>query len=207
VARVQAGGVLHVSKLPLPAPSANFRTVKLTLPSPDKAVLKATLGARAFFLLFLVFGLGAFCLLAAVAWWGTERGAPLWAAIAIAATVGTALTAIGLLGLSGRLGTRRIDFDRHQGVLWLTGPSAGGGLAGRQEISLEQIAALQVCCFHTLPTSGAEAFTAYQLNLVFRDPPGERLHLMSHNDEASLRTDARRLAEFLGKPLLDHSRG
>lgn len=114
-------------------------------------------------------------------------------AIAIAATVGTALTAIGLLGLSGRLGTRRIDFGRHQGVLWLTGP-ATGGLAGRQEIPLGQVAALQICCFHVLPTSDAEAFTAYQLNLVFRDPPGERLQLMSHNDEAGLRTDARRPA-------------
>ena len=50
-----------------------------------------------------------------------------------------------------------------------------------------------------------DAHISYQFNVILREPPGQRINLMNHGAEFALRDDANGLAEFLDKPLLDHT--
>jgi hypothetical protein len=66
------------------------------------------------------------------------------------------------------------------------------------------VAAVQIALFREY---NFPRYTIYEINLVFSQPPGERLTLMARFGEQQIRADARRLAEFLNVPLLDHSAG
>jgi MFS family permease len=74
-------------------------------------------------------------------------------------------------------------------------------------VALDDIVALQVCS-KKVKTGGGKyggscLVDSYQLNLVLREgAPETRLNLMAHCKRKYLLEDARRLAEFLGKPLL-----
>ena len=114
---------------------------------------------------------------------------------------------LGLLGLFC-LRPRRVCFDRMSGTVKLSkaGPD---WLEGHKRIPIQEVAAVQVC------SQPEGSFTTFEMNLVLdrpggeprilQRPPGERLNLMAHGDEAAVKADARKLAEFLGRPLLDHS--
>jgi hypothetical protein len=45
----------------------------------------------------------------------------------------------------------------------------------------------------------------HELNLVLTRPSGQRVALMSNETVRPLREQAKRLAEIMGKPVLDHS--
>jgi len=192
------GRRIRTSRTPLGTGAANFRTMKLTRPRPDQAVLKPTLGSRLFFAAFFLFGLGALAFVPWVTNQAFEDGLAAWLAVAVTGIIGPAFTILSLLGLSGRFGQRPVRFDLRQGLLW----SAGGG--GRS-VRIDDVAAVQVCGQHVMGAGDAASFTAFELNLILSDPPGERLGLFSHGAEPALRSDARLLAEFLDKPIVDHT--
>jgi hypothetical protein len=78
----------------------------------------------------------------------------------------------------------------------------GGRLVKR--LPLRSVAAVQIALFREY---NFPRYTIYEINLVFSQPPGERLTLMAHSREKRIRADAQRLAEFLNVPLMDHSAG
>jgi len=84
-----------------------------------------------------------------------------------------------------------MTFDRYRGVLRMKRRRRDIG----PEVPLRDIAAVQLL--------GVKGGYGLEMNLVFAQPRGERLCVMCHTDEAALRTDAERLAEFLSVPLLD----
>jgi hypothetical protein len=68
-------------------------------------------------------------------------------------------------------------------------------------VAIKDIVALQVCSKKV--RGRTSLIDIYQLNLVFREgAPESRVNLMAHCKHKYLLEDARRLAEFLGKPLL-----
>lgn len=92
-----------------------------------------------------------------------------------------------------------IVFDRARGQLrWqlLTETRFGGVLA------MGLVTAVQIASATVQVDSGT--FQAYEINVVLSDPTWDRLTVASHQEEAIIRNDAHRLAEFLGVPLLDH---
>ena len=184
--------VFTVSKAPIATSSASFRTMALKFPSPELAVLGPTAGSHLFHAAVVGAGLVVlFCLLAAV------RTLP---GILIAGTIGSALTVLGLAGLAGKLGGKRITIDRQQGLLCVAG--RGGINVGAVGVPLADIAALQIC---SKLVDNDPSYVSFELNIVLREPAGERLNLISHADEQALRADAKRLAVFVDRPLLDHS--
>ncbi len=50
----------------------------------------------------------------------------------------------------------------------------------------------------------AERYT-YELKIVLAKPEGERITIKSVRKRSLVFADAKKLAEFLGKPLLDHT--
>ena len=73
---------------------------------------------------------------------------------------------------------------------------------GRSGIQLDDVAAFQICSRFVDDSEGA--YTSYELNVILRQPPGERITLLSHARQDSVRADAHQLAEFLDRPLVDH---
>ena len=87
----------------------------------------------------------------------------------------------------------RICFDRGLPFIVMVGRKARRHHI--QGLAMDRVAAVQVC-------SGGGLF---EMDLVVPSVPGRRVPLLCHNRGKVLREDARRLAEFLGVPLLDHT--
>ena len=76
-------------------------------------------------------------------------------------------------------------------------------------LAIKNVAAVQLCSGPMLKPGEAgrygETRMVFEMNLVVPGLPRERMQLVCNDRQAAMRTDARRLAEFLGVPLLDHT--
>jgi hypothetical protein len=96
---------------------------------------------------------------------------------------------------------RPLVFDNNQGRMWRQGkadPIIGDYAA------LRDIEAVQVCSAIVSPSEG-RPYPVYELDVVMRRPAGARLAAMCHGKRDAMFSDARKLCEFLGVPLLDHA--
>ncbi len=193
------GPDIEVSKTPMsPASSANFRNTRLVVRKANTALIAPTLGSRALFLFFFVMGtIGLILSIKSL----FDMDIP---GIFLGFIVGSVFFLIGLFGLLGKLGTKPMIFDRQQGRMIQKGqkPDIFSGTVG---VPLDDIAALQICSHFESGQEAGDSYVSYQLNVILREPPGQRINLMDHGVEYDLRADAKRLAEFLNKPLLDHT--
>ena len=65
------------------------------------------------------------------------------------------------------------------------------------------VAGVQLCeC--PLDATGTGSVPSGQMNLMLAAPWGSRVHLVTHDNLWIMRRDARRMAEFLDKPIFDH---
>jgi len=108
---------------------------------------------------------------------------------------------IGWLSLSGKIGPKKIFFDRRESVIIKDSPKVEPVFQGG--IRFRDVAALQICSGIVKDTK--RVFKTFELNLVLSSPPGRRVSLISHAKEQDLRDDACQLAQFLNVPLLDHT--
>ncbi|MBT3199319.1 MAG: hypothetical protein HN350_05335 [Phycisphaerales bacterium] len=171
---------------------ANFRTMKLTAPSPDQVVFTRTLGLMLFAGVFMAAGVFigimgiSFCL---------EE----------ATSANIILPQIFFLVFGGagyfiwRL-TRSITFDKIAGCFWRHKRRGQDGQDNA--IALEKIDCLQVTCKYTSSSDGP-GYHAYALHVVLNDPPGERVRIMSHAKIDPFWQDTWALSEFLEKPIWD----
>ena len=92
--------------------------------------------------------------------------------------------------------TRSMVFCRRRGRFWRNGDQ------GDQRGNLASIHALQlVPVQHTATEAGESSWTAYELLVVLGG--GARVPVAQHGGLYHLRSDAQRLAEFLGVPVWD----
>ena len=96
-------------------------------------------------------------------------------------------------------GPGRVTVDRARGVVLVQDGRRS------QEYALHDVVGLQVCSNGDPAQRGLLTHIAYGLNLVLADPPGKRVLLACHGHRDALFSDGRRLAEFLGVPLWDHT--
>jgi hypothetical protein len=113
-------------------------------------------------------------------------------------------TAIVTVAVIMHFHTRPLVFDKNQGRLWRKGKfdPAIGDFA-----SLKDVEAIQVCSAMAGHKGGpdSENYPVYELNVVMKRPPGQRIPAICHGHRDSLFADARKLAEFLGVPMVDHT--
>jgi len=184
---------------------ATFRTYKIKFTSPDVAHITPAANAWLFpagwFLFALFFVAMAVVMVTSIESWQ-------WWSIFFPVMFGfPALLGVAMgFGFHNSLEKGRVILDRRRGRLLRArqGPHPQDDLAA---VVLNDIVALQVCR-KKVKTGGGKyggswLIDSYQLNLVLREgAPESRLNLMSHCKGKYLLEDARRLAEFLGKPLL-----
>jgi hypothetical protein len=170
---------------------ANFRTMRLTFPRPDQAVVIRTLGASLFAGVFMLAGV-------AVGIMG------IFYCFQELTSANMIIPQIFFLGFGGagywmwRSG-RPIAFDKTANCFWR---NKRRGRDGQDNgVSLEKIECLQVLCKYQSGDGGG--YHSYELNIVLNDPPGERFRIMNHGKSDLFWQDAYDLAEFLDKPIWD----
>lgn len=180
---------------------ASFRTHRLVEVAPDRREFRATRGAVAFYLIFLVVGLGT---IVGFSLAGVANGFPSGSGSLIARVlpflVGTVFAGAG--GALLYSGAAPIVFDRRRGDYW-KGRRAPYEVTNRSEleewVELDRIHALQIVSEHC--RSDDSSYYSYELNIVLDD--GSRLNVVDHGNRAELRADAEALAAFLERPLWD----
>jgi hypothetical protein len=177
--------------------SGNFRSCKLVVDSPQLIEIRPTFGWLLFCGVFLVIGLGA---MAGTPFMIAKSGS----AGMIMSLVGIPFALIGWLGLSGRMGPSRIQFDIARGVMIKTrGKLAVPELA--TGMPLDRLAALQICSYMVSGGQNSSSYTAYELNVVLRDPAGKRFRIMGDCLYGRLLGQAEQLKELLKLQLVDNT--
>lgn len=197
-----AGGQVAVSRrFNETTGAASFCTHELADAGPDLLVVKVTSGSLMFRNVFLGSGIVALLcvpLLAHLAFAGTSEsfwGALGGAAICLAVGGAFVICSLKLMPCSP------VFIDRKGGEIRGKKLRLAGGLVA--ELPLRLVAAVQMVSGRIYPSEDP-SYIAYQINLVLSKPPGERLAIMAHAKEQEICSDARRLADFLSVPLLDH---
>ena len=178
---------------PVRAGDWSLPSMRVAFPSPDVAVVVPTVWSRLLFLPFVILGLIG--LLVVV----PHTGESLLFNVVLAALC-SCFTLVGVIGVLGRMSGRIVRADRSTGLVSVRDMSFP--VARWVSYPLEQLAAVQVCAYYS---GGDGPYTAYELNVVLREPPAHRINVACHADGERLRDDAARLAEFLDLPLLDHA--
>ncbi len=185
-----------VSWEPLVRGGTNFGTHRLKEVGMHRRVMRPTFGALAFYLVFVLCGLGALVGAGFVLFAG-ERDTLVVFAILLAFGLIFGGVGVGLL----RSGTKPIVFDVALGYYWKgrQPPPYSLGAAPQDATSLAQVHALQIVSEYC--SGSKSSFTSFELNLVLQD--GSRRHVVDHGNLKGLRADARELSIFLAVPLWD----
>ena len=120
-----------------------------------------------------------------------------------------ALASVGLAALSVGVGllakwTTSTTLDRTGGRYWQGLWPGLSRLTGWPAGEIDDIAAVQISRGYRAVTR-TRGFGWWQVNLVLSRRPGERIAVMTHSAKDKIFEDAKRLAHFLDKPLLDHT--
>lgn len=182
---------------PLKSGGANFATHKLVRVDRDTLAFRPTWGALAFYLIFLVTGLGA--VVAGLLTGITDTGFVVKLETVFLSLFGLAFTGVG--GALLHFGTKPVVFDRRRDYFW-KGRKDPDAYWNRRDLkdfaNLDDIRALQLLTEHVSSDKGS--YRSYELNLVLVD--GSRLNVTDHGKLDRIVDDARALSEFLDVPLL-----
>ncbi len=198
-----------ISKSPICEVRSYSPELSLTI-SDNLAVFKTTPHKRILFPLFLIVGLAAMIVPTLC---GGELNRFMMDAdmfrnklvsLVLAVGVGGTIAVVGFLGTFFGFGTHRITADKNRRRIDIES-GIGNVTKGRYTRHFEQVAAVQICT-QTVPGGEGPPYVVWEINLVMNHPPGERIGLVAHADKIQIRSEAHRFAEFIGKPLLDHSR-
>ncbi len=176
---------------PVKGGGASFRTHHLERIDSNRCEFKAAAGAKLFYGVFVVMGLGV-----AIAF-GTAGAS---SAGLFPVLFGLGFAAIG--GVLWYFGAAPIVFDKRRGAFW-KGRQSPYDVRNVSELKhhapLDRIHALQIISEYV--RGNKSSYYSYELNLVLDD--GTRLNVVDHGRLDRLREDAQMLSTFLERPVWD----
>ncbi len=185
---------------PLKSGGTNFRTHKLIKTGLDRMEFRAAMGAKIFYLIFFLIGLGLFAGFS-IAEFQSEK---FDLGMLLPIFVGLVFTLVG--GGLFYHGTLPIVFDKKNGYFW-KGRKSPDKVFSKSVIKhlaeLDNIYALQLLSEHCSGNESSSSYYSYELNLVLKT--GERINVVDHGNANKLREDATILADFLDKPVWDRT--
>lgn len=175
---------------------ASFQTHKLFPVDPNRLEFRASIGAKLFYLAFLLVGVGV---LIGFSYSGLSSGEFSFDM----KTVMSGICGLIFAGVGGSLlyfGTAPIVFDKRKGYFWKGRKSPDeifhpGSL--KHVAKLDQIHALQLISEYC--RGDKKSYYSYELNIVLED--GKRINVVDHGNQSKLRNDASTLSDFLEKPV------
>jgi hypothetical protein len=190
---------LQTQWTPAKGGGSNFCTHKLVEIDFNRMEFKATPGARVFYLVFFLAGIG----IAVAFWLGAppsfgESGSAFAEIVPFLA--GSVFIAAGALMFY--FGTSPIVFDKYKGSFWKGRKSQDEmplGKVPKYFARLTEIHAIQLISEYC--RSDKSSYYSYELNLVMRD--GKRINVIDHGNVNRIREDAHTLSRFLGRPVWD----
>jgi len=183
---------------PAKSGGASFGTHKLVEAAAHRFEFRASLGARIFYLAFLLIGI---VVIIGVSYQLTTKETISFSVDTVLPfVIGGVFTVAG--GFLYYFGTQPIVFDKHSGHFWKG--RADPNLAFNKDsiktwTQLEHIRVLQLICEYC--SGNKSSYYSYELNLVLND--GERINVVDHGNLKKIRDDANTLSDFLAKPLWD----
>ncbi len=181
---------------PLQRGGASFRTRKLIQKNPDRVEFRPTFGALMFGGVFGGFGVMGLLMCAAF----FSAGGMPWFTALLPLFVGSVFIASSIWMI--RRFSTPIVFDGRNGWFW-KGREDPMAAVNRNEIKclakLEEVHALQL--ISETCRGKDRSYLSYELNLVLKS--GRRVNVFDHGSLKSARSDADKLAAFLGRPVWD----
>lgn len=186
--------------IPAKGGGANFKTHNLVQVNRNRIIFRSSIGARLFYGFFLLMGLGfAFGFsypqfLEGNFSFSFESLFPI--------LFGLLFAIIG--GLLMYYGTKPIVFEKGSGYFWKgrKNPETVYNINDRKNCTkLKEIYALQI--ISELVRGDKSSYYSYEINLVLID--GSRINVIDHGKIEKIREDAKKLSQFLGKPVWDAS--
>ncbi|WP_339735172.1 hypothetical protein [uncultured Gimesia sp.] len=182
---------------PLKRGGASFCTRQLVRISPLRYEFRASWGAKAFYLIFLVIGLGLLVMsISQVIMGGTVFTEDV---IGLGA-VGLVFSVVG--GLMFYFGIRPVVFDKQHNCFWKGKISADEliyATANELLMPFQEIHSIQLIS-ETISNKNGSYFS-YEMNLVSQE--GVRTNVVDHGKLDQIHEDARTLSEFLEVPIWD----
>jgi hypothetical protein len=174
---------------------SNFRTHRLIQTEFTRVEFKASGWAKVFYTFFALAGIGfivVFTLIRKPPSFSIDFIMPMF--------VGAIFTLMG--GAMLYAGTAPIVFDKGIGYFWKgrKGPQDVLEVSSLKKCArLEQIHAIQLVS--EFVRTGKSSYYSYELNLVLED--ARRITVIDHGNLLRLQEDAKKLSDFLGKPIWD----
>ncbi|MET1257567.1 hypothetical protein [Aliikangiella maris] len=173
---------------------ANFKAQQM-IEENQKIIIKKSVGAIIFYLVFAIPGALAVVILAPYLFISGEIVPGIFAIV-----WGAIFGGAGFLML---LGDKNMTFDKAKGV-YFRGQPRNEMITEDKSVqgSLKDIYAIQLISERIRSTSsqgGSSTYTSYELNLVLRD--GSRVNVMDHGKEVAIDDAAKALAKFLNVPV------
>jgi hypothetical protein len=177
---------------------ASFRTHNLVEIDTNRMEFKASIGARLFYLVFMLMGIVAIIIFLFAK--SSSGEFSFSTDIILPMLIGLVFVIAG--GCMFYFDTSPIVFDKYKGSFW-KGRKAPDEVSDRKEIKyfteLENIHALQLVSEYC--HGNKSSYYSYELNLILKN--GSRINVVDHGNPAKLREDAQKLSVFLGKPVWD----
>ncbi|MBN1942188.1 MAG: hypothetical protein JW849_02735 [Phycisphaerae bacterium] len=196
------GRSVDVPTSPLDGNSPAFRAYKIVSDLPDQLSVRPTMLNKLFFILFILPGIIVLFLMVPSVLRTPGKEFMDYIGIGLAVLLCTTFVVLGLAGLMGWIGLPSAVLDRRIGLYWRGRPPRAIRAWVQPPLPLEAIAAVQICSKRVSSQNGS--YTAYQINLVLSEPPGERIYFLSHGNKKAILHDAQQVADFLSRPVLEH---
>lgn len=183
---------------PAKSGGANFRTHKLVVVNSDCREFRASIGAKLFYLIFLLAGIGV--LIGFYLFKLSSDGFSFKMDTIMPLLFGLIFAGVG--GSMLYFCTAPIVFDKRKGFFWKGWKNPDEVFdknALKHFAKLDQIHALQLISEYC--RGDKSSYYSYELNIVLED--GKRINVVDHGNQSKLRDDATTLSEFLGKPIWD----
>lgn len=177
---------------------SNFCTHRLVRISPDRIEFRVSIGAKIFYMIFLLAGLG---IMIGFSYHNFSEGTFKFSVdIIMPMSIGLIFAAVG--GCLLYFGTVPVVFDKRERQFWK-------GRRSPREVfdpkslkyfaEIDQIHALQLISEYC--RGDKSSYYSYELNLVLED--GKRINVVDHGNVNKIHDQAATLAEFLRKPVWD----
>ncbi len=177
---------------------ANFRTHKLVEANSNRLEFRSSIGAKLFYFIFFIVGMGLLIGFSAYRVSSGEFSADVDTLIPL--LLGLVFAVVG--GCMLYFGTAPIVFDKQKGSFW-KGRKAPNEVLDRKVLKdfaeLDEIHALQLISEYC--RGDKSSYYSYELNLVCKD--GKRINVVDHGNQNKLRDDAQTLSAFLERPVWD----
>jgi hypothetical protein len=177
---------------------ASFCTHKLVTVNSNRMEFRASIGAKLFYLVFLIAGLGVM-----FAFSGAKLSSGGFAfdmETIMPLSIGLIFSCVG--GCLLYFGTAPIVFDKRRGYFW-KGRKSPAEVSDKRSLKhfaqLDEIHALQLISEYC--SGDKSSYYSYEMNIVLKD--GQRINVVDHGKQSKLKDDAGVIAGFLGVPVWD----